>query len=1198
MTITSSSQQSFGAKGEVDDLLSELAQLWPGGTIQPASAVAQNQSDTEQNQVLPIPAAAVCASTQPLVQNYIVNSPTVEDSVVVQYPSDFASDSTIVDAPAVTPEYMVHVTTAMQEDGSGNHLTPPGMTSTPGLGIESVCDGSQVLNSNDYLANRPNGVQQNPWAAEPANQAYGKVANGVAQQPSMSSGVSQQPWASVGGAIATSHSVRNSIGHNPWDSPSEDTPEIVVAPKPPKAQSKRNRMRYNPWDLSTLEADLEAAPLESIPSNAAQQANIEPYANAAQQAIGEKHNPWSSYDEPIQSRGVQNGSLRSLRLPIVNGSPLRNPPTLANEADVLASFAPSSVQRPASYMPPSQYDPSLAPPVRQTSIPSVATAQVDYGSLLDITLPLLQVDISLGAAPEVVQSVILIDCLPSSTASFVQDETDPSLDITQPLSHVDIEDAPDAVQPLSYVETEQLDTSSGMVATDVRLNPDDSAPPVDSIRPEVAYIRSILLDPTGPESHAITYTVQTDPDTDYVFSDQKWRLTQGRNVHWDVEEGNLNEWPSRPDPAGQRERRSPVDQTPQPRQQQIPARMLQSTRGEATAVHRQSVTAYGSMVSSRTSSVELEDSQEAVMELLRGLPDSVVLTEPMNESLESMLQTERLSPALPMPKTPAVELSLQQQLDAELMAPANVETAKGTLSQEFTLSEMPGDVAQWLAELAEEIPVQDYPLLSFLPEPQPVIRSGIPGLSLDPDPKNVDLHHEAAVPHIEVALPQSSAPQVVPESYAESCSIPETQRDFAPGIGIEVSHYDGYADADHAESHYGPTDNRLGQLMVEMGLISCEQLEHCVRAGTELSLPLGRVLVMSGWINGRQLQWSIQLQAFLKDGLITVDTCRAVADLMTCSGMTLKRALNCAGFSDAYDSIEQRATRLGDFLIESGIVKAERYYEALYKSQALGIPVGRLLVISNLVSTQLLECALNTQRFVREGKISRQDAIVLLTRTADRHADQASRATRTGGTATPVPLRTMRLGELLSLSGILTEPQLDHALEIGLTSNLPVGRVLVDLQLLSGHTLEMALALQSLVSRDAIEPLDAAYALIDIHYHNLSMTAALEKNRSLSERRTLSFEQFIASLELISKEQIKEAVEIACRSPLFVSKALVFSGALAESTMQVALLCHFYLRESMLTAEESMLLFNHCHKTGLSVDEAVAELNLQLRTVF
>ncbi|MBX9671092.1 MAG: hypothetical protein K2X93_26115 [Candidatus Obscuribacterales bacterium] len=1181
MTITSSSQQSFGAKGEIDDLLSELAQLWPGGTIQPASAVSQNQSDNEQNQVLPIPAAAVCASTQPLVQNYIVNSPTAEDGVVVQYPPDFASDSTIVDAPAVTPEYMVQVTTAMQEDGSGNYLTQPGTPSTPALGIESVSDGLQVLNSNDYLANRQNGVQQNPWAAEPANQAYGKVANGLAQQPSTSR------WALVGGTTATSHSVRNSIGHNPWDSPSEDTPEIVVAPKPPKAQSKRNRMRYNPWDLSTLEADQEAAPVEAIPSN------------AEQQATGEKHNPWSSDAEPIQSRGVQNGSLRSLRLPVVNGSPLRNPPTPANEADVLASFAPSSVQQPATYMPPSHYDSSQAQTERQSAIPSarVATAQVDYGSLLDITLPLLQVDISLGAAPEVVQSVILIDCLPSSTARFVQDETDPSLDITQPLSHVHIGDAPDAVQPLSYVETEELDTSPDMVAKDVRLDSDDSAPPVDSIRPEVAYVRSMLLDPAGPEPHAITCTVQSDPGTDYVFSDQKWRVTQGRNVQWSVVEGNLNEWPSRPDPTGQRERRSPVDQTPQPRQQQIPARMLQSTRGEATATHRQSVTARGSMVSSRTSSVELEDSQEAVMELLRGLPDSVLLTEPMNESLESMLQTERLSPALPMPKAPAVELSLQQQLDAELTNPANVETAKGTLSQEFTLSEMPGDVAQWLAELAEEIPVQDYPLLSFLPEPQPVIRSVIPGLSIDPDPKNVDLRPEAAVPHVEAALPQSPAPQVVPESYAESCSIPETQRDFAPGIGIEVSHYDGYADADHAESHYGPTDNRLGQLMVEMGLISCEQLEHCVRAATELSLPLGRVFVMSGWINGRQLQWSIQLQAFLKDGLITVDTCRAVADLMTCSGMTLKRALNCAGFSDAYNSIEQRATRLGDFLIEAGIVKAERYYEALYKSQALGIPVGRLLVISNLVSTQLLECALNTQRFVREGKISRQDAIVLLTRTADRHADQASRATRAGGTATPVPLRTMRLGELLSLSGILTEPQIDHALEIGLTSNLPIGRVLVDLQLLSGHTLEMALALQSLVSRDAIEPLDAAYALIDIHYHNLSMTAALEKNRSLSERRTLSFEQFIASLELISKEQIKEAVEIACRSPLFVSKALVFSGALAESTMQVALLCHFYLRESMLTAEEAMLLFNHCHKTGLSVDEAVAELNLQLRTL-
>ncbi len=1191
MTIISSSQQSFGAKGEIDDLLSELAQLWPGG---PSTAPAsQDDKNTQQNQVLPTPTAAGCVSTEPPVQNDALSSPIPEYAGAAQDPRVDPPASTTINAPQATPEYMVHVTTATKNDGSADMFaakpsfgnTPASNSQSPGVPqVPSEEAQNPLLDSpsQDDLSQRLNGVRQNPWGSEPGNEAYGKVANGVPLNHGsrLSDAVMANPWAAA--EVPTANSVQSNLSHqstnivyNPWGPFPDETAEAVVASAPKKTQSKRERLRYNPWDLSPDETDGEVANNLSHPSD-----NL-------------SSNPWVAERAPVRSNGVQNGALRNLKLPVVNGSPLRNPPP------VLDGGAPS-----------------MMPPM--SSVPALEN----------------------GVEPSMISPISNFPAVQNGPAPLIMPEVDMNM---QPVSNV-------------------ADSQNGVAPSAVQS---------DFIGPEVQYVRRMLLDPDCPEKNGNPFPPDFVPDTEVevYHGDQKWRLSQGQNVQWNVAEGHLDEWPVRPDPDGQRDRKGPVEQSQQPRQQQIPSRMLQSTRGEEIAVYRKAVTGSGSMVSSSGAIAESEDNQEAVMELLRGLPDSVLLTEPLTESLESMLQTERLSPSLPMPTTPVVELSLQEKLDAELMGPANVETVKGTLSQEFTLCEMPGDVGKWLSELAEEIPVQDYPLLSFLPEPQPtqaVASSSVPVTTGTQPPSivpvtaasqtlpvvpstegtqapSVVLVADTQAPSIvtaaagmqapsvvpettgtqasleeipfsaqapdstpglapssldgsEVAVQPTCAPLVVPTVHAESCSLPTPQRDFTPSTGIKLSHYDGFADADYAESNYGPSDNRLGQLMVEMGLISAEQLEHCVSVATELSLPLGRVFIMSGWINGRQLQWSIQLQAFLKDGLINVDTCRAVADLMTCSGMTLKRALNCAGYSDAYGFIERRATRLGDFLIESGIVKAERYYEVLYKSQALGIPVGRLLVINGLISTQLLECAINTQRFVREGRVSRQDAVVLLQRTAERHAEQTNRSTRRDGTP-PVPLKTIRLGELLSLSGIASEAQIEHALEIGLVSNLPIGRVLVDLQLVSGYTLEMALNLQSLVSRDAIEPLDAAYALIDIHYHNLTLTEALEKNRSLSERRTLTFEQFITSLELISKEQIKEAVEISCQSPLFVSKALVFSGALAESTVQVALLCHFYVRESMLTPEEAMLLFNHCHKTGLSVDEAVAELSLQLRTL-
>jgi hypothetical protein len=389
-------------------------------------------------------------------------------------------------------------------------------------------------------------------------------------------------------------------------------------------------------------------------------------------------------------------------------------------------------------------------------------------------------------------------------------------------------------------------------------------------------------------------------------------------------------------------------------------------------------------------------------------------------------------------------------------------------------------------------------------------------------------------------------------------------------------------------------DNRLGNLLVELGLVTAELLDHSVRLSMEFSISLGRVLIMSGWITGKQLQWVIQLQAFLKDGLISKDGAMQVADLMSCAGMTLQRALNCAGYPDAFSVQETRATRIGDLLVDAEIISAEQFNSALRKSQTLGMQVGRFLMIAGLVAEPLLETVCNAQRFVRENKISREDGILAIKCAAARHSDRRKSA------ATPIystmPLKTVRLGELLSLAGIVSEAHIEHAVEFGLRCNLAVGQVLMDLEIITKSTLDTALTLQDLIAQGSLDTIDAAYALIDVHHHKFTLEQALKRNRGMiGEKKSMSFEQFLTSMEVISPSQIEESIETARRSPLFVSKALVLSGAMADETVQIALLCHFYVRENMLTADESHLLFNLCQRTGISVEDGLTELGLTVR---
>lgn len=414
---------------------------------------------------------------------------------------------------------------------------------------------------------------------------------------------------------------------------------------------------------------------------------------------------------------------------------------------------------------------------------------------------------------------------------------------------------------------------------------------------------------------------------------------------------------------------------------------------------------------------------------------------------------------------------------------------------------------------------------------------------------------------------------------------------FYSGTGCDIAEQ---IELDLQEQKNDSCDNRLGTLLVDLGLITGELLEHSVRLSMDFSISLGRVLIMSGWITGKQLQWAIQLQALLRDGLITKTAAVQVGDLMSCAGMTLQRALNCAGFPDALTSHENRATRIGDLLIDAGVISADEFNSALQRSQLLGMQVGRYLMISGLVAEPLLETVFNAQRFVRENKISREDAIVAITCAARRHSDLRKDVAQP--IYSGVPLKSVRIGELFSLAGIVSEQHIEHAVEFGLRCNLAVGQVLIDLEIITKQTLDTALTLQDLVSQGSIDTIDAAYALIDVHHHGLTLEQALKRNRGMSSApRSLSFEQFLAGVEVISIEQIEQSIEMARRSPLFVSKALVLSGALSDETVQVALVCHFYVRENMLSAEQALLLFNLCHRTGISVDDGLKELGMTVR---
>jgi hypothetical protein len=392
----------------------------------------------------------------------------------------------------------------------------------------------------------------------------------------------------------------------------------------------------------------------------------------------------------------------------------------------------------------------------------------------------------------------------------------------------------------------------------------------------------------------------------------------------------------------------------------------------------------------------------------------------------------------------------------------------------------------------------------------------------------------------------------------------------------------------------GTTDMRLGRLLLMLGIVSHNALEEAVSISAESSISVGRALVMSGHLKSAQVQWAVQIQALLRENVISFQKAKRIADLMSSEGMTLQRAFNCLGLGNPLEVLEGHATRIGDLLTESELISEEELEEALERANQFGLPIGRYLSISNVIAASLLESITNLQNYVREGRMHKADAVVAIRQSARRQYELKKK--NSSEQVNHVPLQSIRIGQLLTLAGVVNEFKMDSAVEIGLRRNCPVGEVLVDSGYLTQITLESTLTLQQLLADGTLELIDAVYALVDVHHHGFTLSSALERNRKYrGERRFLSFEQFVESLELVSASQVEASIETARRSPSFVSKALVSSGVMTESTAQVALICHFYIREGMLTTEEAMLLCQVCNRTGLAIKDGIRELGLTVR---
>lgn len=386
-------------------------------------------------------------------------------------------------------------------------------------------------------------------------------------------------------------------------------------------------------------------------------------------------------------------------------------------------------------------------------------------------------------------------------------------------------------------------------------------------------------------------------------------------------------------------------------------------------------------------------------------------------------------------------------------------------------------------------------------------------------------------------------------------------------------------------------ENRLGELLIQIGLLQRSALDEAVQIVEQTGLGIGRVLVLSQHINEKVLDATVQAQSMLRGNRLDLGQVKqAITGIAFGKFRTFDDAMTALGKVNTVPTKND----LGDLMVEAGLVTRQQLLAAIDKSNETGLPFARLLVLSGVITESAMTSALNVQGMLDAGKVERDQALKTL--------KSSGRKTVTSS-ATPAPSerdfyslpdrKSVLLGELLVAGGSISKSQLSGAIEMTVSQNKSLGAVLQEQNLISETILKHTLELQDMVMSNKCSTADAAKILYMIDKERLPLEVAMQRVRLSSQigNKKVSFTEFLKLLGVIDDDAINKALNMGRENTQVMMQLLLFAKVCDPNYLHLAASCNAMMESGRLTVEHAFVLFDHARKRRVNIDQALKELN-------
>jgi tetratricopeptide (TPR) repeat protein len=293
----------------------------------------------------------------------------------------------------------------------------------------------------------------------------------------------------------------------------------------------------------------------------------------------------------------------------------------------------------------------------------------------------------------------------------------------------------------------------------------------------------------------------------------------------------------------------------------------------------------------------------------------------------------------------------------------------------------------------------------------------------------------------------------------------------------------------------------IGEILVRAGLVSQIQMDEAVQeAGTRARL-LGKTLVARGVLSPDTLRAALEAQSVLRDGVVDSFKAFKALSIAAANGVSFEVALaQITPKNGPLSPAPERTSKLGELLLAAEVLDQKALDAAQKKVLATGEPLGVVLVAEGILSESFLDAALELQVRVRDGMFSREQAIFAMKQDPRKLLAMIAPHMMADEIQAKKAKAAIRIGELLVRAGIVSNADVNQALELSLAHGHQIGEMLVARSFITRPLLDATLSLQQMTTLGHLTTGEATACLIKVFTTDKTVAECILELNSLKTK--------------------------------------------------------------------------------------------------